>query len=378
LGPLPANPLLVLLIIGMVITAGIAMVPALGRPRYLALLGIASAVAYFGAAFPAFVVVNTLAYLLVRAVAGASTRTARWRWALVAILAVSLVFIGGRAGRWMEHGVEIGPASLIFYGIDMWLLLRLVTLLWEVGSGRCTVPDPVAFVCWVAFPLTLGGPLVRYSEWRTDPEPVPATVKSAAWWRGVAEGAIKMIAASGLSVLPSLIPPTWPSAPLMTSVLVILLVGPVGFYLMFAGYFQIVERFAQVVGVRVPESFNWAFGRENIAVFWANWNMTAVRVFRDYLFYARWGLRRHYPYLNVIVLFTLVGLWHDAHPYWILWGFLHGLLFCAYLLWKRVSPALEWLPLRGTPVARAASRVLTYLAVCAGWYLPSKILETLG
>jgi hypothetical protein len=62
-----------------------------------------------------------------------------------------------------------------------------------------------------------------------------------------------------------------------------------------------------------------------------------------------------------------------VHPYWILWGFLHGVLFCAYLAWRRIGPAP-----RGTLAGRIAAGVFTYVCVCACWYLPSKILQGLG
>jgi len=106
--------------------------------------------------------------------------------------------------------------------------------------------------------------------------------------------------------------------------------------------------------------------------------MTATAVFRDFLFYNRWGLQSYNVYLNVMILFVLVGLWHAANAYWLLFGFLHGLLFCSFLLWRKHGARIGHIPFRGTSAARAAARGLTYICVCASWYLPSKILEKLG
>ena len=106
--------------------------------------------------------------------------------------------------------------------------------------------------------------------------------------------------------------------------------------------------------------------------------MTATRVFRDYLFFNRWGQRTYNVYFNTILLFTLVGLWHAANGYWILWGFLHGLLFVSYLLWRKFGDRFGNVPLRGTTVSKTAARLLTYFSVCMCWYLPSKILQKLG
>ncbi|HVL67969.1 MAG TPA: MBOAT family O-acyltransferase [Vicinamibacterales bacterium] len=374
---LVADSLLLLLVVGFLLTTAVAMVPVLAALRYRVLFGGLTAAAYFGASFPGFVLVCAAAFLAAQALSRQPDRAWRWRLALAAITVVSVLFVAGRAAGWQDVLLPLGPTAFVLYALDMWLLLRLVTLLWEVGSGRQRAPGAAQFAAWVAFPLTLAGPLVRYSEWPDRPEPDRHLYARAWWWRGIVEGAAKMTAGRALGLLPAVVPADLPHAPIVTGLLLVFLVGPVGFYLIFAGYFQLVQQLSLVVGVRVPDSFNWALGRENISAFWANWNMTAVRVFRDYLYFNRWGMRTHNPYLNVIVLFTLVGLWHDVHAYWILWGLLHGLLFCAYLVWKRISVSMD-LPLRGTAAARLASRVLTYVAVCAAWYLPSKILERLG
>jgi D-alanyl-lipoteichoic acid acyltransferase DltB (MBOAT superfamily) len=74
----------------------------------------------------------------------------------------------------------------------------------------------------------------------------------------------------------------------------------------------------------------------------------------------------------------MVGLWHAANAYWILWGFLHGLVFCSFLLWRNFKARLGHLPLRGTRISQIAARSFTYFWVCACWYLPSKIIQKLA
>jgi D-alanyl-lipoteichoic acid acyltransferase DltB (MBOAT superfamily) len=106
--------------------------------------------------------------------------------------------------------------------------------------------------------------------------------------------------------------------------------------------------------------------------------MTATRVFRDYLFYNRWGRGTYNIFLNTLLLFTAMGLWHGANVYWVSFGVLHGLAFCGFLVWRRYRGVLEALPLRGTAGADIAARVLTYVTVCACWYLPTKIAARLG
>jgi alginate O-acetyltransferase complex protein AlgI len=96
------------------------------------------------------------------------------------------------------------------------------------------------------------------------------------------------------------------------------------------------------------------------------------------LFYNRWGFHHYNPYLNTMVLFVLVGLWHAANAYWVLWGFLHGVFMCCFLIWRNYNKTFSWLPFRGTTISLRAARTFTFLVVCSAWYLPSKILQRLS
>ncbi len=99
--------------------------------------------------------------------------------------------------------------------------------------------------------------------------------------------------------------------------------------------------------------------------------MTATAVFREYFFYNRWGRRSFNPYLNAVIVFLAVGLWHGSNLYWISFGLIHGIYFCSYL-WLR--PHLGRFRSR---VLKPAGAALTYVCVCMAWYLPSKIVALL-
>jgi hypothetical protein len=368
-----SGPLLAALLLAAAFTLLVTARPSLGSPPAMAALGLVAAAVFFGAAFPGFVLVNAAAYVLIRSIRNAPSPSRRWWRALAGMALIAIVFTAARLSAPQRWSVALAGTTWHLYALDMWLVLRLITLAWEVGARKVDPPSPLGYVAWVCLPLTLAGPLVRYSEFPDAAAPDRARLLSRAWWLALGAGGVKMTAGAALAALPPLAGADVPHARLVNGLATALVVGPWSFYLTFAGFFQMIEALGRLAGVTVPESFNRAFGRENIAAFWANWNMTATRVFRDYLFYARWGSSRHRPFVNTLVLFTLVGLWHDVHPYWILWGFLHGLLFCAYMVWRRIGPAP-----RGTRAGRIAAGAFTYVCVCACWYLPSKILQGLG
>ncbi len=363
--------------------AAAAMTPMLlrsARRESLWVIGLPAALIYFGAAFPGFILVIGLAYLVARRLGRIVDPASRWRWTLVALVLVVVLFAAGRLGHWDQQPIHLRETRpLMLWTLDMWLVLRLVTLFWEVGSGAVRIPSVRAYVGWIALPMTLGGPLLRYSELPAAFETQPSAWRSIAWWKDLMVGTAQLLGGTALGTLPEFIAGHWPEARLLRGVVLVFLSGPVGFYLTFAGYCQLLQTLARPAGLAIPDSFNWPFGRENISAFWANWNMTATRVFRDYLFYNRWGLRGYNAYVNTLILFGLVGLWHSANAYWVSWGLLHGIMFSGFLAWRRWKLAHQGHGAHAPGMlADLLARTATYVCVCAAWYLPSKVLRLLG
>lgn len=370
--------LLIGLAVAVVFSIAITVFSPLRRSRYLCLLSLIGAAAYHRQVYAGFLIVNGIAYAAVCALNRQGSQARRWSWACAGVISLIVLFTLGRVYQWDLFMVPVGPIPLALFSLDMWLALRLGTLFWEVGSGALSAPSISDFLIWTCLPLTLRGPLLRYSQF-------PATIaadrslwKSASWWTELGAGLLKLVIGMALPALPGVMSSHWPDAHLLNNITITFLTNPIGFYLSVAGYFSIMEALGRPSGFRLPMSFNFPIGRENISAFWMNWNMTATFVFRDYLFYNRWGLQAYNIYLNTIVLFTLVGLWHAPNGYWILWGFLHGVLFCGYLLWRKYGARFKSLPLRGTAASHIAARLFTYVCVCACWYLPSKILQKFG
>jgi D-alanyl-lipoteichoic acid acyltransferase DltB (MBOAT superfamily) len=363
--------------IAVVVTLLVTLLPVSQGRFWLSLLSLIGAVVYHGRAFPGFAIVAGIAYLTVLWLNTRTNRSQRWNWACAILLLLLIVFTSGRVLGWERVAIAVHSVPVLIYSLDMWLLLRLVTLFWEVGSGAIAVPSLSRFVLWVCLPFTLVGPLLRFSQMPGTVRPDRQLWKSGSWWRGACAASATLLAGIALGIGQQAMATHWPHAHLMKNAILTFFTGPFSFYLSSAGYLGLMEVLALASGFMLPPSYNFPFGRENISAFWMNWNMTATFVFRDYLFYNRWGQQAYNIYFNTLLLFTLVGLWHAANSYWILWGFLHGLLFCTFLLWRKYGQRLGNLPLRGTPASRMAARALTYFSVCMCWYLPSKILQKL-
>ncbi len=348
------------------------------RGGLLLLVSLLAAAEYYRYALAGFLIVSGFSYAALLWLDRSKNRAERWKWACFFLVLLGILFTLGRLRGWEENLTAPGPLHIVLFSMNMWMVLRLVTVFWEVGSGSLALPPIGRYCVWMCLPFGFGGPLLRFSEFPKELCPDASLLVSESWLRGLAAAISKLCAGVFLTAALGLIAQRFPHPNVWGKGLVAVS-GPFEFYLTYAGYYQLMEVLAALCGIAVPPSFNAPIGRQNISAFWANWNMTATRVFRDYLFYNRWGFERHNPYVNSIVLFTLVGLWHAANAYWILWGLLHGVYMCCFLLWRKHSKGLfGGLPLRGSATTLWAARAFTFLVVCSAWYLPPKLLQMLS
>jgi len=297
------------------------------------------------------------------------------------IATVAIGFSALRIGGSESLELDFAGHRVAILALDMWLVLRLVTFVWEVGSGRVASLRFIDFFAWITSPFTLIGPVLRYDEsirQRTAWLNGDTEAKSHRWFydRRIVVGATQMALGYALTYSQAVLLADPQVSRNAHRLFTFLLAGPWSFYLVIAGYMKLMECFAKPWGIDLPPSFDNAFAQKNLADFWARWNMSATAVFRDYVFYARWGLTRPNVYVNTMIVFLLVGLWHAANGYWLLWGFLHGAGFCSLLLYRRYGAAVRatfnWVPGR---VRMALACTTTYLFVCGCWAAPSWLLQ---
>ncbi|MCE9594723.1 MAG: MBOAT family protein [Planctomycetes bacterium] len=111
----------------------------------------------------------------------------------------------------------------------------------------------------------------------------------------------------------------------------------------FSGYSDMAIGLGHMVGFRFRENFDMPFVSRSITEFWRRWHISLSTWFRDYLYISLGGNRvaAWRASFNLILTFTLCGLWHGASWNFLIFGFLHGVLL---VLERRPAFArvLEW------------------------------------
>lgn len=94
----------------------------------------------------------------------------------------------------------------------------------------------------------------------------------------------------------------------------------------FSGYSDIAIGFARLMGIKLPENFNWPYFATSIQDFWRRWHISLSTWIRDYI-YIPLGGNQHgilRKVLNGMLAFAICGLWHGAAWNFIVWGLYHG------------------------------------------------------
>lgn len=103
-------------------------------------------------------------------------------------------------------------------------------------------------------------------------------------------------------------------------------------YLDFSAYSQIAIGAAKILGFNLSINFNKPYLATSFKDFWARWHITLTNWFRDYLYFPLGGNRKGKirTYINVIIVFTVSGLWHGASWNFVIWGFLNGIFLAVF------------------------------------------------
>ena len=98
-------------------------------------------------------------------------------------------------------------------------------------------------------------------------------------------------------------------------------------YCDFNGYTMIARGAAKVMGFNLMENFDAPYLSTTVSEFWRKWHISLTSWFRDYLYIPLGGNRKGTirKYINILIVFSLSGLWHGANWTYVIWGMLNGI-----------------------------------------------------
>ena len=212
-----------------------------------------------------------------------------------------------------------------------YITFQVISYLVDVSRGTIAAEkDMVQFIAYILFfPKLVSGPITRYRQFREQTSTLdPAIGDVAAGLRRVLIGVVKrVLIANRLALVANAVfnLPTPNVAPHFAWLGLAAYFFQI--YFDFSGYTDIALGLGKIVGISLPENFNYPYTAQSISDFWRRWHITLSTWFREYVFYP---LERRKPPLtnqqiNLVIVFLLTGLWHGPALTFLAWGLIHGL-----------------------------------------------------
>lgn len=290
---------------------------------------------------------------------------------------------------WMVMAVSVSLGMLVFYKYSDFIIeqinvltgahIPLLQLSLPIGISfftfqalsytvdvyRGTVKAEKSLIDFTAyvsmFPQLIAGPIVRYTT------VISELHKREITFDGFAKGSMRFLRGLFKKVLiADTIGMMWSniSADISSLSVAAAWLGVTGFTLQlffdFSAYSDMAIGMGRMLGFYFDENFNYPLTAVSITDFWRRWHISLSSWFRDYVYIPlggnRGGTWRHIR--NLLIVWSLTGLWHGASWNFILWGMYYGvLLILEKYVWGK---AWERMP-------RVIRHILTLLLVVVGF-----------
>ena len=305
----------------------------------------------------------------------------RRRGDLLLVLLVSALFVTFKTGVDVLGFAAMTPSStgaealIVPLGFSF-LAFELLHFAIECHRGRIERPgllDVASFALY--FPCRIAGPIKRYGPYQAAvANAAPTTENVYAGLLRVLVGVTKKVVLADFFALTAA-EVAYAATPL--HVWKVVLAYSLQIYFDFSAYSDMAIGFSRVLGITVPENFNWPYFSSNIQEFWNRWHMTLSGWARDYVFTPsgramfKTSLRSQPAVIATVsyfATFLVIGAWHGLTPNFLVWGAYHAVLVTGYYLYRRHAPAglttSRWF--QSAPVT-VTSVGLTFLLVTIGW-----------
>lgn len=178
------------------------------------------------------------------------------------------------------------------------------------------------------FPQLIAGPIVRYHDIAQEIKERSVTFElfSEGIIRFVRGLAKKVIIANNAALIADQVFSVTAEELSTGSAWLGILCYTIQIYFDFSGYSDMAIGLGKMLGFNFKENFNYPYISVSIQDFWRRWHISLSTWFRDYLYIPLGGNRKGVikMYMNLIIVFSVTGLWHGASWNFVFWGLFHG------------------------------------------------------
>lgn len=216
------------------------------------------------------------------------------------------------------------PIGISFY------TFQIISYEIDVYNKKVNVQSNILkyFLYVFLFPQLIAGPIVRYQDVNNEIDNRNVTFEMFATGlrRFIIGLSKKVIIANNLGELCNIYLNLGDKSVLFTWIFAISYMLQI--YFDFSGYSDIAIGLGKMLGFNFPENFNYPYMAKSITDFWRRWHMTLSSWFRDYVYIPLGGNKKGVlkQIRNILIVWSLTGLWHGASWNFIVWGLYFGIL----------------------------------------------------
>lgn len=268
--------------------------------------------------------------------------------------------VGSIFGAQIEYSPLPLPIGISFYTFQ--IMSYIIDVYYgTVRAQRKLLP----FMTYISmFPQLIAGPIVQYSDIEEELKERRVSVEKFAagiifFVRGLGK---KVLFANTIgAVYTEISAGDITKASVMTSWIGII-AYTLQIYFDFSGYSDMAVGLGKMFGFNFCKNFDLPYTATSITDFWRRWHISLSSWFRDYVYIPLGGNRVSKPrhMLNILIVWSLTGLWHGAAWNFVAWGAFYGiLLLLEKYLFKNI--------IEKTPML--LRHIITLVVVMLGWVL---------
>jgi len=205
----------------------------------------------------------------------------------------------------------------------------------DVYRGHAQVQkNPLYVMLYIAmFPQLVAGPIVRYSTIAEQIRRRHHTLSgfSRGCVRFVQGLAKKLLLANTFAIVADTVYDLTEAGHVLLKIPVLLAwLGSFAYTLQiffdFSAYSDMAIGLGRMFGFSFEENFRYPYCSRSIGEFWRRWHISLGTWFKDYVYFPLGGSRvesKTRMLLNMMVVWTLTGLWHGASWNFLIWGILN-------------------------------------------------------